>query len=265
MDASYIITYRSEGESRKANLAAVLAWLQQCPGLQVMVVEQDRAPTLSGAVLAGHCTHLFAFNPGPFNKSWGFNIGFKHTCGQVVAFGDADVMVEAEALVQSLQLCLTDYEAVKPYDRLVDLTPEETQHILAGQSLHHADRSGQPPNREGSGEYICFCGGLFVVRRALFESLGGFDEKFLGWGGEDDAMTIKLQALSRNTHIVTGRTAYHLWHEKNPQRRFGQPFYPRNLARVQHYQRLDLATLQSLCDSQRRSMGNIHKYEFSHL
>ena len=232
-------------------------------GLEILIVEQDRTPTLSSTSWPDHCAYLFAFNPGPFNKAWGFNIGFRHSTGQVIAFGDADVIVDAAALSESVQLCRTTFEAVKPYDRLIDLTPEETQQVLAGQPQLHIDRSGQPPDREGRREYICFCGGLFVLRRALFELLGGFDEKFVGWGGEDDALTIKLRALSQNTHTLSGHTAYHLWHEQQPQRRAGQPFYERNAARLRHYQQLDSATLRRLCAEQRRSMGDIHKYEFA--
>lgn len=262
-DASYIITYRSEGESRRANLEAILTWLRQFPGIEILIVEQDRTPTLADAPLPDHCAYLFAFNPGPFNKAWGFNIGFRHSTGPVIAFGDADVMVDAAALSESVQLCRTAFEAVKPYDRLIDLTPAETQQLLAGQAHLHIDRGGQPPDREGRGEYICFCGGLFVLRRALFELLGGFDEKFMGWGGEDDALTIKLRALSQNTHTLCGHTAYHLWHAQPLQRRFGQPFYHKNLARLRQYQRLDPAALRRLCAEQRRSMGDIHKYEFA--
>lgn len=165
MDVSYIITYRSDGEARKANLETVQAWLHQFPSLEVIVVEQDRSPTLSDTASLEHGTCLFAFNPGSFNKSWGFNIGFKHASGQVLAFGDADILMDAEALNKGFQLCLSDFEAVKPYDRLIDLTPEETKQILDGQPPTHVERSGQPPNREGIGEYICFCGGLFVMRR----------------------------------------------------------------------------------------------------
>ena len=259
---SYVVTYRSEGASRRANLEAILAWLGQFSGLEVTVVEQDRSPTISGVIIPGQGTHLFAFNPGAFNKSWGFNVGFKYSSGQVIAFGDADVMVDAETPNQSFESCLSDYDAVKPYDRLIDLTPEETKQVLAGESPILMDGYGRSLNREGIGEYICFCGGLFVMRRALFEFLGGFDEKFLGWGAEDDAMTVKLHTLSQSTQNLTGHTAYHLWHEQLPHRRFGQPFYQRNLARLRQYQGLGPARMRILCERQRRSMGNIHKYAF---
>ena len=261
-DLSYIITYRSDDEARRANLEAVLAWLRQFPDVEILIVEQARTPTLTDLILPEHGTYRHVINPGPFNKGWGLNIGFQHSTGRVVAFGDADMLMGAAALRESFELCRTTYEAVKPYDQLIDLTPEETQPILAGHQPKIA-RDGQPPNREGQGEYICFCGGLFVMQRAVFERLGGFDEKFVGWGCEDDALTIKVQALSHNTHTLSGHTAYHLWHAQSPQRRAGQPFYARNAARLRQYQKLDPDALRRLCDEQRQSMGNVHKYEFA--
>lgn len=76
-------------------------------------------------------------------------------------------------------------------------------------------------------------------------------------------MTIKLHTLVANAHIMTGHSAYHLWHERTPQRCWGQPFYQRNLARVQQYKGLSASAMQNLCENQRRSMGNMNKYQFS--
>ena len=90
---SYIITYRATNDpARRANLETVLAWLKPQPLAEVIVVEQDEAPTLGDFKSFPGLRSLFAYNPGPFNKSWGFNIGVRASTGSLLAFGDADVL-----------------------------------------------------------------------------------------------------------------------------------------------------------------------------
>ena len=79
---SYIITYRATDDpTRRANLEAVLAWLRLQTLAEVIVVEQDAAPTLGDLGAFPGLRSLFAYNPGPFNKSWGFNVGVRASTG----------------------------------------------------------------------------------------------------------------------------------------------------------------------------------------
>lgn len=58
-------------------------------------------------------------------------------------------------------------------------------------------------------------GGLFFVSYEKLIELGGFDERFISWGGEDDEMYNRL--LSSGVHCITiPITAYHLPHLKDP-------------------------------------------------
>lgn len=101
---SYIITYRATDDpARRANLEAVLAWLRLQPLAQVIVVEQDVAPTLGDLASFPNLLSLFAYNPGPFNKSWGFNVGVRASRGSLLAFGDADVLCRGLCRRRSLR------------------------------------------------------------------------------------------------------------------------------------------------------------------
>ncbi len=63
---SYLITYRESGsDERRANLLAVLSWLEQWPEIDIVVVEQDAVPRLD-APLNRAGVARFAYNPGPF-------------------------------------------------------------------------------------------------------------------------------------------------------------------------------------------------------
>ncbi|MFK4998906.1 galactosyltransferase-related protein [Bacillus sp. N9] len=57
-------------------------------------------------------------------------------------------------------------------------------------------------------------GGINVVPRKHFETVGGFDERFVGWGGEDDAFAASLNTLCGYVKRLDA-TIYHLWHKRN--------------------------------------------------
>lgn len=258
---SYVVPYRGGAEqAREANLRAVLRWLAGMADVEVVLVEQDAAPTLQAGTLPPNCTHVFAPNPGPFNKSWGFNVGFRRSSGAAIAFGDADMLMNPQALLHCLGACGSEFEAMKPYDRLIDLTREESRCVLDGDASLKVTRSAAQAGREGIGEYVCFCGGVFVIRRETYERLGGFDERFVGWGGEDDAMTAKLTRLVANPRVLANQAAFHLWHARSAETRQGQPHYRQNVALLEQYGACDLTELQAICARDRQTMGDIGRY-----
>lgn len=258
---SYVIPYRGDADGvRAANLHAVLRWLAGLPAVEVVLVEQDAAPTLAAGSLPLNCAHVFAPNRGTFNKSWGFNVGFRRASGAAVAFGDADMLMSPQALIQCFEGCCGDIEAIKPYDRLVDLTREESRRVLEGDSSLKVTRSAAQADREGIGEYVCFCGGVFVVRRDTYERLGGFDERFVGWGGEDDAMTVKLTRLVADPRVLANQAAFHLWHERSATARYEQPHYRENVALLKQYAACGLDELKAICERDRKTMGDIGRY-----
>jgi len=57
-------------------------------------------------------------------------------------------------------------------------------------------------------------GGDFGVWRADFERVNGFDERFVGWGQEDDDLGLRLRAAGLRLETILGLThSLHVWHE----------------------------------------------------
>jgi hypothetical protein len=261
-EASYILTYRdADGPARRKNLFAVLSWLACYPLFDVVLVEQDSAPRLDTTLPHPRCTHVFAYNPGPFNKSWGLNVGFRYTSRPFLAFGDADVIV-GDALTESLGYLERGYQTVKPYKRLIDLTEQESQRVIAGEFDYVPDRDPAEPNdREGLGEFIVFAGGVFVIARSAFVHIGAWDERFRGWGGEDDAMSYKLERARISGIELDRRPAVHLHHARSNAAMQAHPDYANNLAVVADYRRLSDEELRRFSEIQIQIVGRREKYQ----
>lgn len=255
MNASYLITFRDSDGTRLALLKTVTAWLAGLPQLEVIVVEQDVAPRLASEDLGANVRSLFVFNDGLFNKSRGLNVAARHASHELLVTGDADMLMSGEALGRALLVCRDHFDAVNPYSNLLDLSEPETRSILRSEAGTADIQRRLVHDRQPQGEHICFCGGICVYRRDVYFALGGMDERFLGWGGEDDAMTANLERYTDRIAVQKDTLAYHLWHPRPPQR-YHHPHYRKNLDLANHYRTCDQESLERLRAEGRKSLGD---------
>lgn len=255
-----IVPIRAPSEARLRNLAYVLDWYQQMSDWELLVVEQDSTPRLDSTDWPYTCKRIYVVNDGPFNKGWGLNVGARAAGSDVLFFCDADVLLEHSALKTAASLCSRRALAVKPFDSLIDLNLADTQVILSHEKSPDFGRTDASPMR-GNREKLCFCGGAFFMRRNLYRALGGFDERFVGWGAEDDAMTLKMQRMTTELAVLEGRAAIHLWHERSDASTFASPNYPNNLRMLKDLAVAPDESLRFQCDLQRQMMGSPGKYE----
>jgi hypothetical protein len=269
--ACYILTYRAERtESRRgvinyrlANLTSVLSWLRRFPELAVILVEQDRTPTLNVDDMSPHLqgvNYQFVYNPGAFNKSWGLNVGARCANTEVIGFGDADVI--CGDMVESLKACIDRVVAANCHRRVIDLSAPQSALVHAGNHdyLPSADEAHARAKQQ---EQVVFCGGNFFIRRQAFLELGLWDERFLGWGGEDDAMSLKLQRARVSAMEFDSRPAIHLHHERAAPAVGGAPphaDYGNNVRLLQRYRDYSDEEVSRLYEIGRQVHGNVNKY-----
>lgn len=253
------MTFRDDDGARLPLLEAVTARLAELSWLEVIVVEQGAAASLEPDSLGRNVRTLFVFNDGPFNKSWGLNVAARNASHELLVTGDGDMLMSGEALARALVVCRDHYDAVNPYSSLVDLTRPETDAILKGGLDVTAIRRGPVRDRLAQGEHICFCGGICVFRREVYFALGGMDERFLGWGGEDDAMSANLERYTDRIAMQKDTPAYHLWHPRTAQR-YHHPHYRKNLALANHYRFCEPEKLDRRRAEQRATMGDPDRY-----
>lgn len=91
-------------------------------------------------------------------------------------------------------------------------------------------QGGKPPERhvvhQRRPAQMIDIGGPRAIPRALWERVGGFDPRFIGWGGEDTAFAHCCRILAG----PSGRLPGVLWSLYHPRHRKTDPFYGRREA-----------------------------------
>lgn len=85
LTVSFLTTYRSSDEYRLANLETVVSYMSvEFPEWEIVVVEQDEESTLLRHALVEQVNYTYAYNSGPFNTSWGMNVAFQQSSGDIL-------------------------------------------------------------------------------------------------------------------------------------------------------------------------------------
>ncbi len=178
--------------------------------MTVIVIEADSEPRHRAVVEAHGAIHEFVRNEGLFNKAAAVNRGYARA-GQhcrYVCILDSDGYLDDSFLRLSLDALLsTGSRGLMPFNDLFFLDRSSTERVL----VHGLQRAG-----DVTGYVTRLSPGVcFWVTAELFEQVGGFDEKYEGWGGEDRDVFTKVEAETPITRLP-GVFA-HMFHERAPE------------------------------------------------
>lgn len=161
---------------------------------------------------------------GPFNRSAAVNDAAAQAGDWEVGIVlDADVIVNPEAVYDSVATATRTGKLVITHTRRVDLTRRGTEMVMNGYRGPWTKRPVQGRVWDVS-ESSCV-----VVPRALWEKVGGFDERFRGWGYEDTAFRFLCEREAGPVIKIDG-DVFHLWHERNDDAQPNSPTRAANLA-----------------------------------
>ncbi len=213
---SVLIPYRTQNEEyRTRNLKAVTdrwcyyidhrvryEWLDQWTDYEIVIGRNDDEP---------------------FNRGAARNDAFKRSKGSVVILCDADTLFLNDDAIDSAVECTRVHPWVIPYGKYYNATKSWTDGYLAQKAEPYA------MGIDGSYDH-CFLDertcGLIVMRREAFSIVGGYDERFQGWGYEDNAFASACEGMFRKPHRLSSFDVVHLWHPRGQD--FNQPGIDRN-------------------------------------
>jgi hypothetical protein len=154
----------------------------------------------------------------PWSKSHAVNSAVGRTDADVLVIHDADVIVCAEALAGAVEQVRNGWPWALPHGTVYRLPEGATAEVLAqpptavdltSPPAVHGHTYTRPPYEGVPG------GGLFVVSRTAWDTVSGFDERFIGWGSEDVSLGWALDTLA-GTHWRGTDPLWHLWHPIEP-------------------------------------------------
>lgn len=141
------------------------------------------------------------------NWSKGAAVADAHSraAGDVLVLADADSITTPDILRAAIEgVAGGRHSWAVPHGRVYRLDQQATETVYAGGPVR-LGRTVRPPYLGPAG------GGVVVVTRAAYETVGGIDPRFAGWGGEDVSLGWALETLVGG-HRRHGARLVHLWH-----------------------------------------------------
>lgn len=226
MSFAIVVPYRAgDTFDRAENAQAVL---ESLAGLDVQLILAEHSPIPDSELkVSNQVVRVHRQSDQPFNKAAACNLGFQVAAAEVLAFFDADMVISPSALLNCMKRVAAHDEVIRPFGFLTELSQVETLAFRENATLPEITGSG-PDDSRGL-ESIPACGGAFVIRAIRYRAAGGMDERFIGWGGEDNAFESALRRVGSTLKVLAQEPAFHLWHPRSSKTRYLHPNYESNL------------------------------------
>lgn len=215
-EVSFVIGHR--GEERLLLLLRTLSSIaaQRRARVECIVVEQSES-SLVQERLPGWVRYLHtpvASDAQPYNRSAALNAGARAARGRVLVLHDNDFLVPADYAAELRDRHAQGWQFIDLKRFMFYLSEEESARVAAGGSLDVVRRPERVVQNLLAG------GSVAADRQAYFE-IGGFDESFVGWGGEDNEFWER--ASTRRTFAFAYLPFVHLWHAPQKEKAAADP------------------------------------------
>ncbi len=138
----------------------------------------------------------------PYNRSAAFNAGARSARGDVLVLHDNDIVVPRDYAAAAAAAIDAGFEFANLIRFLFYMRGTEIAFDA-------------PPERVVQNTQ----GGSIVARRDAYFDIGGYDEEFVGWGGEDNDFWDRASTRRVQRHGAV--PMLHLWHPPQPEKSLG--------------------------------------------
>ena len=176
---SFLIGHR--GIDRLPHLLATLRSIagQSGAAIECIVVEQSVAPEIERSLPPWvRYVHTALPRPDlPYCRAWAFNVAARRAQSDILVMQDNDVIIPERYASEAVDRVMEGWS-------FVDL--KRFLFYLDGEATNRVFETGAAPRGVAAMVVQNLDGGSIVARRDAYEAIGGFDESFIGWGGEDN-------------------------------------------------------------------------------
>ena len=211
VQVSFVIGHR--GAARLPHLLATLRSIaaQKNVAYECVVVEQSAIPEIQSS-LPSWVRYVHTPVPQsdmPYCRSWTLNVGARFARGALLVFHDNDMLVPECYAAELWRRFKEGYEVINAKRFVFYLEEAETKRFFETAVL--------PP--DASSESVVQnleAGGSVAMAKDAFFAIGGYDESFVGWGGEDNEFWER--AHTRRAWSYGYLPIVHLWHAAQPRK-----------------------------------------------
>jgi hypothetical protein len=206
---SFIIGHR--GRERLGQLMATLATIaaQRGAACECVVVEQSMRSEARDRLPAWvrYIHTPLPVDDLPYCRAWALNVGARAATGKLLVFHDNDMLAPSAYAAELVARHAQGYEAINLKRFVFYMSQRHSEQIQSGGRIASKDApEAVVQNLEA--------GGSIAMDRQAFLEIGGYDEAFVGWGGEDNEFW--QRALLRRAWRYAYLPLVHLWHSAQP-------------------------------------------------
>lgn len=149
---------------------------QDGAGVEAIVVEQSTTPEITSS-LPDWVRYIHTPSTDDYNRAWTLNEGVAAARGEIVVLHDNDMLVPSRYAGECVARLSEGVDFLEPKRFTFYLDENETRRVFESGEV----RTDVPATIVQNP-----LGGSIVARRTAYLAAGGFDESFVGWGGEDN-------------------------------------------------------------------------------
>lgn len=209
MKFDFIIAHHNENKYRERNLNEIIKYyLEIIPeDSNIIIVEQNTESAIE--FNDNRIIHVKEkYSTEYFWKSKLLNKGVSISDKEAFCVVDSDAVITKEAVDHISTLDSETFNMLFPYTKVKMMNEGETRVWIRSRKIpSRIDKSYQKFS-------MCYTGFFMVMSKNNYELIGGFDEEYIGWGGEDDAMVIKTNRLANVSEMPFESLVMHLYHPR---------------------------------------------------
>ena len=201
---TFVIGHR--GTARLPNLLATLRSIagQRDAGIECIVVEQSAERQIETALPRWvRYVHTPVAPDLDYCRAATFNVAARMARGEALIAHDNDMLVPERYAAEVLARVREGWQFIDLKRFIFYLTEEDTRAIFTGAPLRDDHVTTVVQNLKG---------GSIAATREAYMAAGGFDEEFVGWGGEDLEFWERARAYGK-VYEFGYLPIVHLWHQ----------------------------------------------------
>jgi predicted glycosyltransferase involved in capsule biosynthesis len=157
-----------------------------------------------------------------FNRAASRNRGVEACSSEIIVVADSDLFTPMSQIVEGIHISRNYYGQVRPFTTFGHMSKASTDYFL---NQNDFNELSYEKFQNLSAVWPGVHGGIFIMQKKLWLSVGGMDENFSTWGGEDNAFNIRCENRLNNPVKTVDGYAMHLFHPY--QRRISRENYLR--------------------------------------